>query len=494
MKKIIASLVSREKRYAVLDNERVVRLEVIQPQQVSTVGNIYIGKVTKVMPGMEAVFVEYGVDKNGLLHRDELPVFQQDKSEKRPIKGISSYIHQGQKLLVQVSRDEAGSKGAKLSAMIELSSPSLVYIYGNDYLGVSKKFTNHRLQSYWRKVASEHKQELEGLIVRTSMESQSEEDFLQQLHALRSTYQQLVKTADSAKKPGLVYARDTFLDMLTAKIAAITSGEIIMDHFESSQKLKKMLAVQNSEWTITYDSDPGDLFAKYHIQTQASEALSKRVPLPNGGSLIIEETEAFTIIDVNTGKFIGKAQKEQTLFETNLEAASEVVHQIILRNLAGIILVDFINMTEEKHRKAIVTAMTKEMKQDNRHVQIVGFTELGILQLTRKRTSPSLQDKLTDQCSVCQGTGRVDSPETVAFRLERELFEHRRSVDEAVWVEMNHAVADVLLGAKDSGREWIEALIGKKLLVTYINGNLNTYKIKRFGSYNELKQAKSVPE
>lgn len=494
MKKIIASLVTREKRYAVLENERVVRLEIVQPQQESTVGNIYIGKVTKVMPGMEAVFVEYGADKNGLLHRDELPVFQQDKSKNLPIKGISSYIHQGQKLLVQVSRDESGTKGAKLSAMIELSSPSLVYIYGNDYLGVSKKFTNHRLQSYWRKAASEHKEELEGLIVRTSMENQSEDDFLKQLHALRAAYQNLVKRADLAKKPGLVYARDSFLDMLTVKIASTQFGEIILDDFESCQELKKRLDEQNSEWTVTYDSGPGDLFAKYHIQTQVSESLKKQVPLPNGGSLIIEETEAFTIIDVNTGKFIGKAQKEQTLFETNLEAASEVVHQIILRNLAGIILVDFINMTEEKHRKAIVAAMTKEMKQDNRHVQIVGFTELGILQLTRKRTAPSLQDKLTNQCTVCQGTGRVDSPETVAFRLERELFEHRRSVDEAVWVEMNQAVADVLLGVKDSGREWIEALIGKKLLVTYIEGQLNSYTIKRFGSYKELKQAKSMYE
>ncbi len=174
MKKIIVNYTSREKRYAVLDEDRVVKIEMMLPNQSSTVGNIYLGKVTKVLPGMDAVFVDYGEEKNGFLHRDDLPTFQLAKDKSGT---VSQYIRQGEKLLVQVKRDETGTKGAKLSGLIELSEESLVYIAGIDYVGVSKKFHNPNNQKHWRQVASQHKQQQEGLIIRTAMEKQSEGAF-----------------------------------------------------------------------------------------------------------------------------------------------------------------------------------------------------------------------------------------------------------------------------------------------------------------------------
>ena len=185
----------------------------------------------------------------------------------------------------------------------------------------------------------------------------------------------------------------------------------------------------------------------------------------------------------------GKATKADTLLETNLLAAKEVAHQLRLRNLSGIVLVDFINMADPQHKKDVIKLMKKETAKDELPVRVLGFTQLGIVELTRKRTSPSLSEKMTIACPVCSGSGTIESPETVAFRLERELMEHRRTDDEAVWVEMNQAIADVLLGEKEAYRPILEEMIAKQLLVSVVRDVVNTYAIKRFGNYQELLEA-----
>ncbi|WP_349728548.1 Rne/Rng family ribonuclease [Peribacillus frigoritolerans] len=488
MKKMIANLASREKRVAVLENGVLRKLEIMPPQKRSTVGNIYLGKVTKVLPGMDAVFIDYGAEKNGFLHRDEIPSFQQTKKTDGKA-SIGQFVHQGEKLLVQVTRDETGTKGAKLTGLIEFSTESLVYIHGIDYVGVSKKFKNDDLQKRWRETALQYKSADEGLIVRTSMENESEAVFLDRLTGLRELYKGLEVKAASLKAPSILYERDAYLDMIISEMSGAATGELAIDDFEAYRELKKWIQENRKEWEISHVSGPKNIFSEWNVEAQVEKMAKKIVWLENGGYLIFEETEAFTVIDVNSGKFTGKVAKEATLFAVNQAAAKEVARQLRLRNISGIILIDFINMDNSRHEQEIIDIVKKEAVRDEKRIQVIGFTELGILQMTRKRTSPSLSEMMSVPCPVCSGSGKVESPETVAFRLERELLEHRKTDDEAVWVEVSKAVADVLLGEKESYRPTLEELIAKKIFLSFIPGSSNAYSIKRFGSMQEIGRA-----
>ncbi|WP_110927081.1 Rne/Rng family ribonuclease [Bacillus massiliglaciei] len=485
MKRIIASLSSREKRYAVMERNQLVKLEMMPPGQESEVGNIYLGKVSRVLPGMDAAFIDYGAEKHGFLHRDELPSFQLDKSPDKKNRPIGQYLHQGEKLMVQVKRDETGTKGAKLSGLIELTSESLVYLYGTGYVGVSKKFNSPRMQKKWRETAFLHKKEGEGFIIRTSMENRTETEFGEMLESLRNRMKELERKAAAMKKvPGLLYKRDSFLESLTEEIMRGDEGELAVDDFAAFQYLSK--AAENSGWRITHESGPKDIFSVYQLDAAVETAMKRDVQLEKGAYLIIEETEAFTVIDVNSGKFTGKMEKEATIYQTNLLAAKEAARQIRLRNIGGIILIDFINMEDPKHRSQIAETIKEAVSPDEMPVQVLGFTELGILQLTRKKGKPSLRETLTSPCPVCGGEGAVESPEASAFRLERELLERRLTDEEAVWVETNQDVARALLGENERHRDALEKMIAKKLFLTLTDHQGNGYRIKRFGSKEEI--------
>lgn len=491
MKKVIINMLSREKRYAVLEDDKLVKLEVIPPNQQSLVGNIYVGKVTKILPGMDAVFIDFGEEKSGFLHRDQLPSYQLSESENRNTGTgtIAKYVRQGERLLVQVTRDGTGTKGAKLTGLIEISTEYLVYIRGMDYVGVSKKFEDPLSQQKWRNIAIEQKREDEGLIIRTSMEKEGPELFHKQLLTLRKKFDDIHNKAASLKSPGLLYSKDTFLESVQREIAREQTGEVIIDDFEGYKELDSWLSIHPVSWKAVYYKGRQNIFSEEKIESLIERVFKRIVWLENGGYLIIEETEALTVIDVNTGKNTGKVDKEQTVYETNLQAAKEAANQIRLRNIGGIILIDFINMKNSGHRRAIMEALKEESKQDERRTTVIGFTELGILQLTRKKTSPSLGEKLTEPCPCCLGTGKIESPETIAFRLERELLEHRNQDEEAVWIETSVKAAEVLMGEKESYRPTLEGAIGMKVFVTHPDSLRNNYVIKRFGSIAEIKNA-----
>jgi ribonuclease G len=488
MRKLIVNMASRQKRYAVIEDGELLKLEVAAPGQASKVGNIYLGNVVKVLPGMDAVFVDYGTGKNGFLHRDDLPAYQLVKNENESNQNgaIGHYVRQGEKLLVQVKRDETRTKGAKLSGLVELSTKHLVYIKGIDYVGVSKKFENPKAQQRWRKLGVETKQADEGLIIRTGMEKEPEEVFFNELHLLRNQYEGLKQKASAFKSPGLVYESDTFLEGILSEMSSAKSGEILIDEFEGFQQLKHAIVDQERNWVITYYRENKNIFSATDVENQIEKALKKIVWLQHGGYLVFEETEACTVIDVNTGKFTGKSGKEQTIFETNLQAAKEVVHQLRIRNISGIILIDFINMKDARHRQQVMEIVSQESVNDEIRTQVIGFTQLGVLQLTRKRTSPSIGEKFTENCPTCQGNGRIESAETIAFRLERELFEYRNREEEAVWIEASKNVIEILLGPNEHYKPILEEAAGRKILITVLPGPLNQYFIKRFGSLQEL--------
>ncbi|MEH7493447.1 Rne/Rng family ribonuclease [Neobacillus niacini] len=480
MEKLIVNAASREKRFAFVRNNTVEEIIFDRPEQRSLVGNIYYGTVTKVLPGMNAAFIDIGGEKNAYLHRDVLPsyVLSPERSIDKEKKSVSSFVHQGERLLVQVDKDATGPKGARVTGIIEIMGDNLVYMPQGRYVAVSKKIGDEKEQL--RSLGSRLKKEDEGLIFRTSSTSATQEEIENELSILRNQYKELQENAASFKKPGMIYQKDTFTELVLESVMKMSSGEVFIDDLS----LKQHIQSKNANLKITYYNGNENIFTLHRIEHEIDKALKRIVWLDNGAYLIFDETEALTIIDVNTGKFSGKNDYQDTVVKTNTLAAIEVARQLKLRDIGGIVLIDFIDMKNEKDKRYIQDTIEKEFKKDKTRTKIIGFTSLGILQLTRKKTKVSLSEALQEKCPVCDGTGRILSAETVAFRLERELLEHRNSEAEAVLVETTQAVKDELAPHLEVVEEWLQF----KVYFSIQSSTTHYYVIKQFGNLDEIAQ------
>ena len=491
MNKIIINHLPREKRYAVLKGKAVEKLIIHQPKHQSAVGNIYLGIVEKVLPGMNAAFIHIGEDKKGYLHRDKLAAYvlaNEDNTVKQS-RSISSYVHQGERLLVQVEKDATGTKGPRLTGLIELPGSHLIYMPKGRYVAVSKKIENEQLREGWRQFGFQIKEEDEGLIFRTSSTEQTLEQLQQEFALLREDYLALLQKVDSLKKPGKVLERNSFIEELLNDLKKLDTVEIIVD----DANLKAILQ-RRTPFPIHLHTGKENIFSAHHLEQEVEKALKKIVWLENGAYLIFDETEALTIIDVNTGKYAGKNNLRDTVLKTNEWAAEEVARQIRLRDIGGMILIDFIDMKEEKERQHIIKKLKAQLLKDERRTNIIGFTPLGILQLTRKKTKPAISETLTMKCPTCEGTGRVLSPETMAFRLERELWEHRNSEHEAVLVELSEDVEALFSGEEGTYKKEIEERIGLAILFVLAPASKPFYEIRLFGKKTELMKRLNMKE
>ncbi|SDM22946.1 Rne/Rng family ribonuclease [Bacillus sp. OK048] len=478
MDKLIINAVSREKRFAYVRDNIVEKVIIDRPEQQSLVGNIYYGTVTKVLPGMNAAFIDIGEVKNAYLHRDLLAkyILSPERSIDKEKKSVTSFVNQGEKLLVQVEKDATGVKGPKVTGIIELTGMNLIYMPQGRYVAVSKKIVNEK--ENLRRLGMRLKTEEEGLIFRTSSTSATEEEIKNELNKLRLLAVELKDKTAVLKKPGIVYLKDSFTEMVFDSIAQMSDGEVIIDDLS----LKKVLDDRYPNINITYYNGKENVFAVHRIEHEIDKALKRIVWLDKGAYLIFDETEALTVIDVNTGKFSGKHDYQDTVVKTNTLAAIEIARQLKLRDIGGIVLVDFIDMKSEKDRLSILETVKAELQNDKTVTKIMGFTSLGILQLTRKKTKVSLSEALQMKCPVCDGTGRVLSAETIAFRLERELLEHRNSDAEAVLIETTKEVKEAILPHLEMLEEWI-------LMKVYFSiqpSHHHHYVLKQFGNLAEI--------
>jgi ribonuclease G len=480
LEKLIVNAASREKRFAFVRNNTVEEIIFDRPEQRSLVGNIYYGTVTKVLPGMNAAFIDIGEEKNAYLHRDVLPsyVLSTERSIDKEKKSVSSFVHQGEKLLVQVDKDATGPKGARVTGIIEIMGDNLVYMPQGRYVAVSKKIGDEKEQL--RSLGSRLKKEDEGLIFRTSSTSATLEEIENELSILRNQYKELLEKAASFKKPGMIYQKDTFTELVIESVTKMSSGEVFIDDLS----LKQHIQSKHPNLKITYYNGKENIFTLHRIEHEIDKALKRIVWLDNGAYLIFDETEALTIIDVNTGKFSGKNDYQDTVVKTNTLAAIETARQLKLRDIGGIVLIDFIDMKNEKDKRYIQDTIEKEFQKDKTRNKIIGFTSLGILQLTRKKTKVSLSEALQEKCPVCDGTGKILSAETVAFRLERKLLEHRNSDAEAVLVETTQAVKDELAPHLEVVEEWLQF----KVCFSIQSSTTHYYVIKQFGNLDEIAQ------
>lgn len=486
MKKLIVHYSLTEKRFASVSETGVDKIMIEQPQQQSSVGHIYFGTVAKVLPGMNAVFVDIGEEKNGFLFRDKLPSFfnSTEPFNVKKNKSVSSYVHQGEKLLVQVEKDETGDKGPRLSALLELHGQFVIYMpYGNT-VSVSKKIKDAAEAKRWQVFGLENKVDKEGFIFRTSILGQPQEIILTEINELRKQYEGLAKLAQQRKKPGLLQKKDSFIERIKNECKVSDYHEIVVDDLTLKRELEPLLL---PDQILSYHQGKETIFSAYHLEQEIEQALQRRVDLDKGAYLIIDQTEAMTVIDVNTGGFSGKHQLADTVLQTNLQAAVEIAKQLRLRDIGGIILIDFIDMKNEPDRHKVQRMMEKELRKDALPTKLLGFTPLGVLQLTRKRTKQALSEALTIPCPACSGTGKVLSPETIAFRLERELWEYRYADHEAVWVEMSEEVKTIFSGEKSVHLQRLIEMLGLQIFISTKESLKPYYLIRQFGSVKELK-------
>ncbi|MFT8321348.1 MAG: Rne/Rng family ribonuclease [Bacillus sp. (in: firmicutes)] len=471
---VLVNMKTAEKRFAYIKDKRLEQLYIQQPQQVSTVGNIYLGQVTKVIPGMNAAFVEIGEGKGGYLQKEKLASYSADqrKIEQKKNVSISAFVKQGERILVQVVKDAAGTKGPKLTGILELSGEHLVYMPYGRYIAVSKKIANTEKTHFLRALGKELTTEQEGVIFRTSAANSVKEQLKVEFESLQAEFQGIIKQAANGKKVKTLVEQDDFEKELGKLLEKLQEAEIMVDDLEETKKWSQRYPHLN----IQFYQQKNALFSFYDMEKEVDKALKRIVWLDNSAYLIIDETEALTTIDVNTGKYTGKQQVKETVFQTNKLAAMEVVRQLKIRDISGIILIDFIDMPASDQDK-IEKQMITYLHHDSRQTKVLGFTSLGILQITRKKTVKALTEVLHTKCAVCDGTGTVLSAESVAFRLERELWEYQYSDYEKITIEATNDVARVFSGEKDKHKMRLEELLGLKLEFQYSNMSKPYYSI-----------------
>ncbi|GER69165.1 ribonuclease E [Weizmannia acidilactici] len=486
---IVINFKTREKRYAVLENGEVAAIRIRQPGDVTKVGNIYLGKVAAVKPGINAAFIDIGGGRHGYLHIGRLPAFLHGNDEIRE-RPISSFLAAGQPIIVQVKKDGTALKGPLLTGIIELAGEQIVYLPEGKYTAVSKK-ADEAERKLWRSRVRAHLEPREGIILRTAALT-GDGKWLDELKTMRKKYRAMVDKASREKAPAVLYEKNNVETEIYRELVRLKSGTVISDDPEILKRLKKLLENHPElDWSLEFYSGQVNIFTYYKIDGALEDALKRIVWLENGAYIVIDETEALISIDVNTGKYTGRQDQDETVLQTNMLAAKEIARQLKLRDYGGMILIDFIDMQDEKEREKVRLALEKELANDGKQTRITGFTELGILQMTRKKTRKSLPETLLKVCPVCKGKGKIESPETVAFRLERELLEMPSGLHEAVLIECTEDVKDCFCGDNLVHLGRLEHLLHVKLFFRIIRDAHPYYAIRQFGTVRELGEKSS---
>jgi len=434
----------QELRVALVEDGRLAEIYIERPDKKSYLGDIYQGKVENVMGGIDAAFVDFGLEKNGFLYVDEVTTPEGEKRARR----IGDALKNGQQVLVQVTKDPMGHKGARLSTKISLAGRYLVYVPGGSGVGVSRRLRESE-RDRLRDVSKQLKAKDAGIIVRTIAEGHGLEDLKRDLQYLSRLWSRLKKKAETVKAPGLVHkevdisievARDLFND---------TCESLIVDDPKRHKAIVAFLEKEAPELLPKVHRHDGEepLFEAYGIEEQIAQALERRVPLPSGGNLVIDHAEALTVIDVNTGRFTRGKGLEDTITKTNLEAAREVVRQLRLRDIGGIIIIDAIDMAHAKNREMVLATLEAELETDRTKTYVVELSPLGLIEMTRQNTTDGARGILTRTCPTCLGKARVMSDETMALNVERRVRALARKSQAKAWlIEVNGAVAERISG------------------------------------------------
>jgi ribonuclease G len=454
-----------EIRVAVIENGLLQEVLIERSQRRGLVGNIYRGKVLRVLPGMQSAFVDIGLERASFLHVGDII----RKGE--PVQDIVELLTEGQLITVQIAKDPIGTKGARVTTQLSVSSRYLVYMPELDHPGVSIRIAEdaerERLSTLVAAIATESFPALAGsFIVRTAAEGVSEEELRRDMAFLQNLWSSIPLTLEGCDGPACIHRDLPVSARILRDMVRPQLEKIRVDSLETITSMQHFCEIYLPEARNLLEHYMGEnpIFESYGIEDEIQRSLRRNVELKSGGYLVIDQTEAMTTIDVNTGAFVGHRNLEETIYKTNLEAATALARQVRIRNLGGIIIVDFIDMKDEDHRTQVLRTLEKALSKDYTRTSISGVTELGLVQIVRKRTRESLEQMLCEKCDVCQGRGSVKSAETICYEIFREIIRESRVYENPSYLVLaSQAVIDRLLDEESGHVADLEQFTGKKL-------------------------------
>lgn len=490
-----------ETRVAVVENGMLQEVYIERSSRLGIVGNIYKGKVVRVLPGMEAAFVDIGLERAAFIHVSDI-VKSDDSSGQQ--QDIALLLREGQALVVQVIKDPIGTKGARLTTQLSVASRYLVYMPSVQHIGISQRIEEEQERDRLRNLVTEctqredffsershgetsgvanvvktkgtdkqandeHKDKLEagsGFIIRTAAEGAGEDEFQADIQFLIRLWTKLEQRIKHGAMGDVIYQE---LPLHVRAIRDLVKPQTEKIRIDSKESFSKVVEFSDNfliDVSSRLEYYPGErpIFDLYGIEDEIQKALGRKVQLKSGGYLIIDQTEAMTTIDVNTGAFVGHRNLEETIFKTNLEAARTIGRQLRLRNLGGIIILDFIDMEDEEHQRQVLRMLEKMLEKDHARTTISCVSELGLVEMTRKRTTESLGQTLCEPCSVCEGSGFLKTAETVCYEIMREILRVTRAYDASSYLVMaSQSVIDRLLDEESDNVADLETFIGKQI-------------------------------
>ncbi len=477
-----------ESRIAIIENDQIVELHIERDLEKRLVGNIYKGEVIRVLPGMQAAFVDIGLDKAAFLYvSDIVPDRLLQKMEDRwcgeegfdnndeceehlfnKKSSIEKLIREKDKILVQIVKDPISTKGARLTAHITLPGRYVVFMPTIDHIGVSHKITNQRERERLKYILERYRPVNTGFIARTNAEGEKDESIIADMELLTELWNNILKRYEKSSPGECIHQEFSLPLKIIRDYCNETVNNIIVDDKEMYQKIKEFISLYMPFMSrrIRYYDEKEPLFETFGIENTISRLLARKVWLRSGGYIVIDQTEALTVIDVNTGKYIGKKNLEETITRTNLEAAEEIAYQLRLRNIGGIIIIDFIDMNRPSNKEKVYKKLEAELKRDRVKTTISKISDLGLVEMTRKRSTDSITHLITEPCSYCDGRGFVKSAITVAYEILRSIEQRAQSSEsDVITIKAHPAVVELLYHDNKGFIEYIEKKFKKGIVI-----------------------------
>ncbi len=484
-KELVINITSHETRVALLESGHIAELYIERSREMGIVGNMYRGKVIRVLPGMQAAFVDIGLEKAAFLYvadvLDEIEAVErfiegsnghhepgEEPEERPPLPPIEDLLQEGQEILVQVSKEPIGTKGARITSHISLPGRNLVYMPTVDHVGISRRIENEDERTRLRHLVDIMRPAGTGFIVRTAAESKQADEFKADMDYLVALWEQISHRNTDKGAPCLIHSDLDVTSKVLRDILTEDVARIIVDSAEGHRQIVDFLDTfmpGHTFQTELYKEDE-PVFDAFGLEVEISRALGRKVWLKSGGYIIIEQTEALTAIDVNTGRFVGKHNLEDTILKTNLEAVKEVAFQLRLRNIGGLIIIDFIDMEKEAHREKVHAALEETLKIDKSKTNILKISELGLVEMTRKRVRESIGRTLCEPCPYCEGKGYIKSKTTTVYEIFRELQkEMHNAPGYRMTLNVHPDIADLLYDEERPGIEELEERYEKQVTI-----------------------------
>ncbi|MBI4528615.1 MAG: Rne/Rng family ribonuclease [Deltaproteobacteria bacterium] len=469
-----------ETRIAIVEEGIPAEFLIERKQERGIVGNIYKGKVTRVLPGMQAAFVDIGLDKAAFLHVSDFLVGVEASSDDeivfegaRPAPSrrlpIERQLSRGQEILVQVAKNPLGMKGARITSHVSLPGRYLVFMPSATHIGISRRIEDDKERKRLKEIALSLLTEDGGFILRTASEGESKREIQRDLRFLAKLWKGVQKKAESSPAPALIHQD---LDLIARTVRDFFTSETQQVHIDQAKEHRRVLDLVGQfmprlKSRIKLYSDPTPIMDHFGIEEKISKALERKVWLHSGGYITIDRTEALTAVDVNTGRFVGKKNQEETILKTNLEAVQEIVRQLRLRNIGGIIILDFIDMEKEANRKKVYDAIKEAIKRDKARTNILKISELGLIEMTRQRTRESLENILLSPCPYCDGRGRIKSNVTIAYELLRAVRKEKLTLENGkrIVVRVHPDIANFLYDEENRSLSNLEREINEQIIV-----------------------------